>query len=319
MRGPSCAARDPGSGRHTARSGGSLCDARWRGRSRLSHSQYQPVRVRRERQSADGYDNRRAGRQRQVQTRGATTMIIATARSPRPTDPDPLTNGDRDVRVLIADHDGCARRMIQTAVQGSEAVAMVTAADNTRDALELARYYRPIVLIVDTALPPRGGVELARNVLASLPETRIITVSAVPDDGTVLEALRAGAVGHVGKDIDPDQFPRIVLRAAAGEAIVPRRLIMHLLEVFRDVPEAGWRPLHSRLTTREWQVVELLGDDASTELIAERLNLSQTTVYTHVKTLMRKLRVHSRRDAVAAANLLRQEELLGREIPITMH
>jgi two-component system nitrate/nitrite response regulator NarL len=218
--------------------------------------------------------------------------------------------------VLIADQDGLARRMIQTAVQDSEAVAMVTTAGNTRDALELALYYRPLVLIVDTALPPRGGVELVRKVLTSLPETRIITVSAVPDDATVLEALRAGAVGHVGKDIDPDQLPQLVVRAARGEAIVPRRLIMDLLEVFRDVPESGWRPLHSRLTTREWQIIELLENDTPTELIAGRLNLSRTTVYTNVKSLMRKLGVHSRRDAVAAANRLRRAELLGRETPM---
>jgi DNA-binding NarL/FixJ family response regulator len=71
--------------------------------------------------------------------------------------------------------------------------------------------------------------------------------------------------------------------------------------------------LHSRLTTREWEIVELLAEGASTEQIVEHLVLSQSTVYSHVKSVLRKLGVHSRRDAVAAATRLRREEASGRK------
>ena len=244
-------------------------------------------------------------------------MITKAIRPLRPAHQDRVGYGEQRVRVLIADHNGFARRMIHTALKEADPVVKVTAARDAREALELARGYRPAVLIVDTALPPAGGVELVREVLTAVPGTRILTVSAAPDDEAALAGLRAGTVGHISKDVDPAQLARLVGRAADGEAIVPRRLIMPLLGLLRELPEAGWRPLHSRLTTREWQIVELLADDASTALIAERLVLSQTTVYSHVKSVLRKLGVHSRRDAVAAAERLRREEVLGRKTPIS--
>src|SRR5205807_8126768 len=91
--------------------------------------------------------------------------------------------------------------------------------------------------------------------------------------------------------------------------IVPGRLMRPLLERWRrEMPAGDWRPLRSTLTTREWQIIELLGAGASTEQITERLVLSPSTVYSHIYRVLRKLCVHSRRDAVAAAQRLRQEE-----------
>jgi len=171
------------------------------------------------------------------------------------------------LRVLIADHDGLARSMTQTALRAVDEIGMITTAADGREALDLARYYRPSILIVDTALPPHGAVGLIRNVLEHVPETRILTVS-VDDEETALAALRAGAVGHIGKDVEPDELARLVLTAAKGEAIVPRSLLSPMLRLIREVPDAGWRPLHSRLTTREWQIVELLEEDATTQTIA---------------------------------------------------
>ena len=81
-----------------------------------------------------------------------------------------------------------------------------------------------------------------------------------------------------------------------------------LLELWREIPAGGWRPLRSTLTTREWQIVDLLDEGVSTEAIAERLVLSPSTVYSHVHRLLHKLGVHSRCEAVAAAQRLRQQE-----------
>jgi DNA-binding CsgD family transcriptional regulator len=96
---------------------------------------------------------------------------------------------------------------------------------------------------------------------------------------------------------------------------VPRRLVMPLLEGLPGLPNGGWRPLHSRLTTREWEIVALLDEGASTQDIAERLVLSVGTVYAHVKSVLRKLGVHSRRDAVRAADRLRRAEAAGEKSP----
>jgi len=218
------------------------------------------------------------------------------------------------IRVLIADQDGLARRMLRAALSESGGIAVLPSASNAREMLELIRYYRPGVLIVDT-LSFDGDGQLIRGALAASPETVILTISAEQDDDTVLAGLRAGSAGHLSKDLEPDQLASLVRRAADGEAIVPRRLTTPLLGMVHELPEAGWRPLHSCLTTREWEIVELLSEGASTERIADLLVLSTATVYSHVKSVSRKLGVNTRGDAVAAAFRLRREEVLGTNVP----
>jgi DNA-binding NarL/FixJ family response regulator len=197
--------------------------------------------------------------------------------------------------------------MMHDVLQNAGLVVIGDARDG-REALELARHYQPDVLLLDVALPPSGGVDLVRQ-LAPILATRIVTVSAAPNvDEPVLAALHAGAIGHIDKDVEPDEFVRLVILAAGGEAIIPSRVMTRLLELWREIPAGGWRPLRSTLTTREWEIVDLLSEGASTEAIAERLVLSSSTVYTHVYRLLRKLGVHSRLEAVAAAQRLRQQE-----------
>ena len=215
---------------------------------------------------------------------------------------------------MIADDDGLARSMMRAALADEDRVEIVLGASDGREALELVRYYRPTVVIVETALPPDGGLELVREVLAVVPDTRVVTIS-VDDHRAAVEALRAGAVGHITKDTEPEELARQVIRAAEGEAVIPQPLLMPVLELLREVPEAGWRPLHSRLTTREWQIVDALDDGATTARIAEQLVLSPTTVYSHIQSLLRKLGVHSRQDAVAAARRLRREEVFRSTTP----
>ena len=186
--------------------------------------------------------------------------------------PRSRAEADDGVRVLIADADGLARGMMRFALRNSDRIAVVHGAGNSREALELARYFRPGVAIVDTVVPPRGGLELVRMLLLAVPDIRVLTVS-VDDHRTAIAALRAGAVGHIAKDIDPEGLAELVVRAAEGEVIVSQRLMPALLDALREVPDSGWRPLHSRLTTREWEIVELLREGAATQRIADQLVL----------------------------------------------
>ncbi len=225
-----------------------------------------------------------------------------------------LRGGEAHIRVLVADADGLARRMVQNALHAAACSMIVHTARDGRETLELAHYYLPELLLIDTALPPAGCLAMISKLVQINPASRILTVAATErDDEAVLEALRAGAIGHIDKEVEPSELGRLVGLAVGGEAIVPRRLNAPLLALLREVPDAGWRPLHSRLTTREWQVVELLENGATTEQIAQRLVLSNTTVYSHVKNVMRKLGVHSRREVARTAESLRHEESLMRK------
>jgi DNA-binding NarL/FixJ family response regulator len=215
------------------------------------------------------------------------------------------------LQVLVAETDGLARSMMRFALRDSDRIAVVHTAGNSREALEIARYYRLSVAIVDAALPPGGGLELVHKLAQSAPNIRVLTVSD-NDHRTAIAALRAGAVGHISKDIDPEDLGELVRRAADGEIIVSQPLMPSLLEALREVPASGWRPLRSKLTNREWEVVELLAEGASTQRIAEELVLSPVTIYSHIKSVLRKLGVRSRREAVVAAERLRREEALSR-------
>ena len=185
--------------------------------------------------------------------------------------------------------------MMRFALRNSERIAVVHTAPNSREALDLARYYRPSVAVVDTALPPSGGLELVRGLRLAVPDTRVLTVS-VDDDRTAIAALRAGAVGHIGKDIDPEDLAELVLRAADGEVIVSQRSMSPLLDALRQIPDSGWRPLRSRLTNRNGDRRNARRGMPRPNGIAEQLVLSPLTGYSHIKSVLRKLGVRSRRD-----------------------
>jgi DNA-binding NarL/FixJ family response regulator len=225
---------------------------------------------------------------------------------------------DRDgerLCVLIADSDGLARGMTSQALHASERVSVVLCAGDCREACELARRYQPAVLLLDTSLPcPASLTDAVVEILDTCRETRVLTMAA-GDDRAAVAALRAGAVGHVDKDLVPAVLARQVMRVADGEAVIPRRLTMELLSLLHEAPDAGWRPLRSRLTSREWEVIDLLGAGAGTQEIADALVLSKTTVYSHIKSVSRKLGVHGRREAIVAADELRREEALGMNLP----
>jgi two-component system nitrate/nitrite response regulator NarL len=178
-----------------------------------------------------------------------------------------------------------------------------------RDALDLVRYYRPDLAVMEARFPSLESASAIRAIAHDAPQTRVVVLSADADEELGLDVLRAGAVGYLSKHDGVAALPRILAKVADGEAAVPRTLSMRVLESMRRVPDRGWRPLHSQLTTREWQVVELLSAGAGTHDIADQLVLSPATVYGHVKNIMRKLHVRSRPEAVAAAQRLRPAEM----------
>ena len=212
------------------------------------------------------------------------------------------------LKTIVADDDPLVRRLIRDTLQ-MDGVTVIAEACNGREAIELALFYRPDVVLMDYMMPELDGIEATQRIFEADPGIRVVLLTGAADDALALRALRAGASGFLSKDMELASLPRALRCAVNGEAAISRRLAMRLVQHFRTTPTGGTglRPVRSTLTDREWQVLDLLSGGASNEDIAQSLVLSHETVRTHLKNLYRKLQVRSREQAVEAANRLRGE------------
>jgi DNA-binding NarL/FixJ family response regulator len=220
------------------------------------------------------------------------------------------------LRAVIADDDPFARRVIKDALQKA-GVLVIAEARNGRQAVELALYYHPDVVVMDVVMPEMDGIVATRQIRKARPDQHVIVLTGAGEDDQELglQALRAGASGFLSKDVEIDALPRALEGVRAGEAAISRKMTLTLIERLRETPNgsAGMRPVKSPLTAREWEVIDLLKASNTTDQIADELVLSTETVRSHVKNILRKLDVRSREDAVIAAD--RSRGSLGRDEP----
>jgi NarL family two-component system response regulator LiaR len=212
------------------------------------------------------------------------------------------------LRAVIADDDPFARRVIKDVLTKSGVLVVAEARDG-REAVEFVLYYRPDVVIMDVVMPGLDGIVATRQILKIIPDQLVIVLTGADDedDQLGLLALRAGAAGFISKEVDIDALPRALAGVRVGEAAISRRLTKRVIEQLRGAPGGsyGMRPVKSPLTAREWEVIDLLKATRSTDEIAADLVLSTETVRSHVKNILRKLKVRSREEAVAVADRMR--------------
>jgi len=210
------------------------------------------------------------------------------------------------LRVILVDDDALVRQIVRGVLQ-RDGIVVIAEAGTAREAIELSVYYQPDVVLMDALMPGMDGVAAMRQILAARPAAKVLMLSSSTDDELAVLCLRLGACGYLTKSLNVESLPRAIRAARDGEAIVPRRLAGRLIEEVRRTPEdgAGLRPVRSPLTAREWEVLDLLCRGMSTDDIADSLVVSPETVRSHVKSVLRKLRVRSRGEAVAAARQMR--------------
>jgi DNA-binding NarL/FixJ family response regulator len=148
---------------------------------------------------------------------------------------------------------------------------------------------------------PGNGITAAAEISAQLPDTAVVMLTVSQNDDDLFAALRAGAVGYLLKDTDPERLPMALLGVLRGEGALPRTLVARLVEEFRGrgkrrLSIGGKRKVE--LTPKEWEVLEGLRDGLSTEEIADRLYVSPVTIRTHVSAILKKLQVPDRAAAI---------------------
>jgi DNA-binding NarL/FixJ family response regulator len=208
------------------------------------------------------------------------------------------------VRIVMADDHVPVRSMIREALEAG-GCEVCGEGGTAQQAVELALRHKPDVALLDIHMPG-NGIQAAREISRTLPQTAVVMLTSSAEDEDLFDSLRAGAIGYLQKDTDPAQLPVALRAVMAGEAAIPRSMVVRILEEFRAPARPRFRrrsAAAAKLTAREWEVMELLTDGRSTEEVAQKLFLSSTTVRVHVSTVLRKLRV---KDRESAFRLLRE-------------
>ena len=208
----------------------------------------------------------------------------------------------RRLRVLVADDHAPTRQDVRRALDVDERFAICAEVADAAEAVRAAVYNRPDICLLDIRMPG-SGLAAAWEIAARLPQAKIVMLTVSDEDSDIFAALRAGADGYLLKTMNLWRLPQALHGVCLGEAAMPRPLVARVLERFRG-REPRWRPLvaddtfQHRLTSREWEVLELLAQGSTTSEIADRLVLSASGVRAHITSIVRKLRVPNRAAAI---------------------
>jgi DNA-binding NarL/FixJ family response regulator len=201
--------------------------------------------------------------------------------------------------VLVEDED-LVRSSVRSILEQS-GFSVLGEAVTAQDGVEVTLRQRPDICLVDIGLPDGDGIEVARELTRSAPAIAVVMLSASEEHDDLIDAVRAGAVGYLLKGMDPERLAHALRGVVEGEAAIPRPLMAHLVKELQT--QGGRRAVIGKrgrvdLTSRVWEVLDMLCEGLSTAEIAERLSLSSVTVRRHISGTVRKLGVRDRVEAV---------------------
>ena len=208
------------------------------------------------------------------------------------------------IRVLLCDDQALVRSGFRMVLEAREDMRVIGEADDGIQAVALAGHAKPDVILMDIRMPNMDGVEATRRLIAAGTSARILILTTYDADEYVFEALRAGASGFLLKDIRPVELVEAIRVVARGEALLAPTVTRRLLDRFAHTLPAADRiatPALTSLTERETEVLALLATGLSNLELAERLFLTEATVKTHVSSILRKLGLRDRVQAVVLA------------------
>jgi DNA-binding NarL/FixJ family response regulator len=206
-----------------------------------------------------------------------------------------------EIRVVLADDHPMFRYGLRAVLASDPGTRLVGEAGTGDEVVEAVRRLQPDVVLMDMAMPGLNGVEATRLILAAHPQVNVVVVTMFDDTASVLAALRAGARGYLVKGADREEILRAVHAAAAGQAIFSAVAARHLTRQFADGPQTTGPAPFPALTNRERDILRMLAAGYTNTAIAERFRLSAKTVRNYVSTVLAKLEVTTRAEAVRRA------------------
>ena len=203
------------------------------------------------------------------------------------------------IRVLVADDQPLVRSGFRMVIDERDDLELVGEAGDGEEVIELARELDPDVILMDVRMPKLDGVEATRRLVAAETRARILVLTTFDLDEYIYAAIQAGASGFLLKDVEPAELVDAIRVVAAGNSLFGPAATERLVARFAQ-PQPSGKALDD-LTEREQEILRLLATGLSNAELAQQLFLSETTVKTHVSSILRKLGVRDRVQAVIAA------------------
>ncbi len=201
------------------------------------------------------------------------------------------------IKLLLVDDQRLMRDGLRTLLELEDDLRVVAEAENGREALEAYARHAPDVVLMDIRMPEMDGVEATRRILQSDPQARIIILTTFDDDEYVFEALRAGALGYLLKDVSGAELAEAIRTVAAGGALIEPSVARKVLAEFSRLPDLPSASAGHGLTAREGEILALIAQGLSNKQIAGRLYLAEGTVKNYVSSILDKLGVKDRTQA----------------------
>jgi len=208
------------------------------------------------------------------------------------------------ISILLADDQNLIRAGFRALLDAEPDMKVVAECGSGREAVRLARQYRPQVVLMDIRMPDGDGLDATRQILSdpALSGTRVVMLTTFELDEYIAEAVRAGAAGFLVKDTEPAELLRAVRIVHDGDALLSPSVTRRIMAQLARHSRAAQRPVAlDRITDREREVLQLVGEGLNNAEIAERLFITPLTAKTHVSRIMAKLMVRDRAQLVVLA------------------
>lgn len=202
------------------------------------------------------------------------------------------------IRVMLVDDHAVVRSGLSAFLLAFDDMELVGEAADGEEAVSMAGHYRPDVILMDLVMPRMDGASATRVIRERFPEIKVVALTSFKEDDLVSNALKAGAIGYLLKNVSSDELAKAIRAASKGRATLAPEAAEALINTTRNA--GALTPGHD-LTEREREVLHLMVGGLNNTEIAERLVVSKSTVKFHVSNILSKLSVSSRTEAVALA------------------